>query len=138
METNPLADADLTKVFRYRSFIETHSWADPIILENLYKFPDNWKNPPRLFTVSNDWIGDIKQTGDGLIWLVPSATWPEHNEVLPISNVIVLHEEDGKLVRKEGSLNVNNELLLLKTAIPNSPKLPYQKTRVYTLLFNNR
>ena len=38
--------------------------------------------------------------------MVPEATWESHLEVLPDSNLVLLEMEGGKLVRRQGTLNI--------------------------------
>lgn len=99
-------------------FIYTHSWADPIILEQLLRFPTSWDTPPRLFVVPSDWTGSIVSSGSDLLWEVPPATWPAHWETLPPGNVILLEMDSGNLVRRSGEFSLGSRSLALKMAPP--------------------
>jgi hypothetical protein len=107
-------------------FILSNSWSDPLILEQLFRFPPNWTAPPRLFVVSPNWSATAALRDGQLQWIVPAATWGAHWEVLPDSNVIVLRPENGKLVRQFGAITIHGQDLHLKprphTAVPEWPK----------------
>ena len=107
-------DHDLPKT----RYILTNSWADAIILRQIFRFPDHWKNPPRLFLVRHDWTERAVRVGERLKWEVPTATWDSHWDVLPDSNVILLKMDHGKLVRKFGSVNIKGKSLELKPMPP--------------------
>jgi len=99
-------------------FIGASSWADPLVLPLLYRFPATWQQPPRLFTLAPGWTGRVERAGAGWRWLVPGATWDEHQEPLAAGNVIVLRQENGRLVRLPGPLVVGGEALPLKPEAP--------------------
>ena len=71
-------------------YIHIHSWADPIILEQIYDFPPSWKYPPRLFTVTPNWAQSTFLKDGQIMWNVPTTRWPPHSEVLSESNLILL------------------------------------------------
>lgn len=96
-------------------FIETHSWADALVLREIYQFPETWQNPPRLFTLDSNWVQRIERDGAGWRWLVPRATWDEHWEPLPAANLIVLRQVEGRLVRTTGALDLPGGSVPLKT-----------------------
>ena len=73
---------------RSSHFIESNSWADPIILKQIFRFPTDWQYPPRLFLVPSNWTKSVVREGDELLWHVPAATWDAHWEGLPNSNVV--------------------------------------------------
>lgn len=95
-------------------FIFTNSWADPLVLERIFRIPREWTTMPRLFSIT-DWRSRLQPEGDGFRWLVPEATWDEHWEQLPQGNVILLRREAGHLVRVEGSVDVDGHALVLKS-----------------------
>jgi hypothetical protein len=103
-------------------FVRTNSWADPIILAQLYEFPEEWRTPPRLFVLPADWTQSIVLAGNEMRWEVPAATWLAHWEILPDSNVMLLEMEDGRLVRRSGSLDIHGRVLNLKP--PAGPQAP--------------
>jgi hypothetical protein len=95
-------------------FILSNSWADPIMLPQIFQFPANWAAPPRLFVVPPDWTDSVVVSGSQLSWEVPAATWKPHWELLPSSNVILLEMENGQLVRRYGSILIRGQALQLK------------------------
>jgi hypothetical protein len=115
-------------------FIHTHSWADPIILRQIYKFPTNWRNPPRLFTVNSDWLGQTILNGQQIEWNVPPADWPSHLEVLPSANVILLQTVNGQLVRSESPINIHGLLFPLKVA--STPIYQLDRGPLFSLLID--
>ena len=114
-------------------YILTNSWADAITLAQIFKFPGDWKNPPRLFVVHHNWTEGVVREGDQFNWEVPTATWVSHREALPNSNVIVLEMERGKLVRRFGSLNVKGQGLELKSK-PHGPATTWPRGPLYEYL----
>jgi hypothetical protein len=103
-------------------FIRTNSWADPIMLAQLYEFPKEWRRPPRLFVLPPDWTKSIVSDGNELRWEVPAATWLAHWETLPDGNVILLEMENGQLVRRYVPLYIHGRVLNLKP--PAGPRAP--------------
>jgi len=116
-------------------YIETNSWADPIMLQQIFQFPGSWETPPRLFVVRNNWTKRLILQGNQFIWEVPPATWRPHREVLPNSNVILLEMENGMLVRRFGSINISGQDLELKP-MPLDAKLNLVKGPLYDYLIN--
>ena len=113
--------------------ILTHSWADPIILMQIFQFPTSWKNPPRLFIVPVDLSSFLIRQGDQIKWQVPVATWGSHWEVLPNTNVILVEMEEGKLVRRDGSIIVDGLKFDLKP-IPSGKYSNLEKGALYDYL----
>jgi hypothetical protein len=105
-ELDPTAPADTT-------FISSNSWADALVLDETYRFPSTWANPPRLFSLT-DWESRVEADGDHLRWWVPAATWDEHWETLPEGNVVILRNEDGRVRRFVGTVDVAGRELRLK------------------------
>jgi hypothetical protein len=96
------------------TFIFTNSWSDPLVLTQTFTFPATWSAPPRLFSLTQ-WLDRIEPEGDHLRWWVPGASWDEHWETLPQSNVILLRRgAGGHLQRVTGSVPVAGTQLQLK------------------------
>ena len=114
-------------------YLLTNSWADPVILRQVFNFPDDWKNPPRLFVVDRNWTDRLIREGDDFMWEVPMATWPKHWEYLPNSNVILLELEQGQLIRKFGSININGQEIKLKP-MPDNTRLDFERGPLYRYL----
>ena len=102
-------------------FIETNSWADPVVLQQIFRFPSGWQTPPRLFVVSSNWTKGVDREGDQILWRIPAATWDAHWEALPDSNVVLLTMENGSLVRQFGSILMHRLPLNLKPLPSNAP-----------------
>lgn len=102
-------------------FIRSNSWADPLVLMQIIQFPKEWKNQPRLFVVHDDWAKRLIREGNQVKWQVPAARVPSHWEILPNKNVILLEMENGKLVRKFGSIVVDGQPLELRQRSANGP-----------------
>ncbi len=118
-------------------YILTNSWADPTILYQVYKFPVDWQTPPRLFVVGADWTQTIVRVGDQLEWQVPGATWQSHREVLPDGNVILLEMQNGRLVRRYGSLTIDGQELRLKS-LPANASPDWPKGTLYPYLLGEK
>ncbi|MBF0408403.1 MAG: hypothetical protein HQM10_13715 [Candidatus Riflebacteria bacterium] len=95
-------------------YILTNSWADPIVLCQLLKFPRNWKKTPKLNLVEKDWADTVVFDKGEFFWKVPETTWLAHWDTIPDSNFILLEESDGKICRKEGSIKISGRNLQLK------------------------
>ena len=67
--------------------------------------------------------------------MVPEATWDAHLEVIPDYNVILIEMDNGKLVRRFGTINIDGLDLHLKT-IPPGAKLSYEKGPLYKYLID--
>lgn len=115
-------------------YIDASSWADPLMLAQIFQFPSSWQNPPRLFTVSGDWASRIQQTPQGLQWMVPGATWDEHMEPFPTGNVVVLTGADDHLVRVDSPLQAAGESIPVKPApSPGAPGHPHDFLYPYVI-----
>ena len=112
-------------------FILSNSWADAIVLEQLYRFPGEWSGPPRLFSVGPEWIERVEVREGQLWWRVPEALWYEYWAILPQSNVIYLELADGRLHRRGGSISLLGHTLTLKDPAPVA-----QAPRVKSALFD--
>lgn len=111
-------------------YIFTNSWADPTMLRQMFQFPAQWKNPPRLFVVHRDWPERVVDHGTQFKWKVPTATWWSHWETLPNANVILLEMERGRLVRKSGHIDVHGRSFDLKP-MPRDASLNLRKGPLY-------
>jgi hypothetical protein len=114
------------------TFISSNSWADALVLDETYRFPSTWANPPRLFSLT-DWQSRVEPEGDHLRWWVPAASWDEHWEVLPQGNVVLLRNVDGGVKRFVGTVDVAGRQLKLK-----DPGLPSRlpAAQLHDLLLN--
>ena len=95
-------------------YVLVNSWADPLILRQIFDFPPTWQQPPRLFQVSKNWTSDVTTVDEKLIWKLPSGPW-EPYEVFPTKNVIILREgPKGELQRVVGLMNIGPIEFMLK------------------------
>lgn len=115
------------------AFILSYSWADPIILGQLFDFPKQWTQPPRLFVVSRAWPQAMVREGNHLRWMVPDGIEVAHWETMPDGNLIVLEAGNGRLVRRFGSINTRGVNLNLKS-VPADPKPSFVKGPLYRYL----
>jgi hypothetical protein len=79
------------------------AWSMPSVVGQLYQFPWQWKNVPKLYKLNPDWQQKIAANGEmalnnenGLL----SYYYPwESARQVKTSEIILLQEKDGKLVR---------------------------------------
>jgi hypothetical protein len=116
-------------------YIATHGWSDPIVLNLVFRFPEDWKQAPRLFVIDGNWNKMVKVNGDKFVWSVPEATWLPHQEDLPNGNVILLKATEGGLVREYGSIEIQGKRLDLK-APTLGDELHFDQEPLYTLLID--
>jgi hypothetical protein len=95
-------------------YIHTHSWANAIVLEQLFAFPQDWSSPPRVFLLEDDWLDHVTWEGDQARWLMPSGMWDEQMSPLPPANVILLEGLDGQLTRRSGEIQLHGRAFQLK------------------------
>ena len=152
-----VVDKDLPQT----QLILSYSWAYPLILAQLFEFPDHWENPPRLFVVPELWFMGLSMvTDDGpgaardvgtpqartraavapgsgsgkhFEWMVPTATWDSHWEILPDGNVVLLEVENGTLVRRQGTMSIGGLDLNLKP-LPPGAALSHQRGPLFDVL----
>jgi hypothetical protein len=86
--------------------ILANSWADPIMLKQIFQFPRHWSEPPRLFFLQRHTLASFRREGNDIVWTVPDATWEAHSEILRQDRVVVLKSEDFVLSRLEGSVRL--------------------------------
>jgi hypothetical protein len=123
----------LDKNLPQTTFILSNSWADPIIPAQLFNFPAHWTNPPRVFVVNRIWFKAMLREGDHFKWIVPTASWDAHWEIMPDSNLILLEMQNGKLVRRFGSIKIDGADLHLKD-LTLGAKLNYEKGPLFDYL----
>lgn len=93
-------------------YISTTSWADPIMLPEMFTFPANWQTPPRVYRVSGDWASQVQVEGGQFKFY--SAGWPDGWVVLPPSEVVVIENQDGNLVRRTDTVEIQGHPFALK------------------------
>lgn len=115
------------------NYILSNSWADPIVPAQLFNFPAQWENPPRLFVGNRTWFKAMIREGNHFKWMVPVATWDAHWEIIPDRNVILLEMVNGRLIRRFGSINIDGLDFNLKD-LPSGAKLSYEKGPLFDYL----
>lgn len=113
---------DLTET----TFIYSHSWADAIIVQNIFLIPIGWKKIPRLLAVDNG-IEESVRLEDGRLYLqLDNSLNYLDTGYLPDGNVILLSIHGGKLVRQFGTMLIHGIPLRLKPFEINQQKLLIQ------------
>ena len=116
-------------------YILSHSWADPIILELLFRFPQTWSSLPRLITIDGSLDEDISLE-DGRFYFKTPFPWlfsgKKIIELLP-ENTIYLQAENGTLSRKNNNLIIHRTLFTPKTA--GKGTRDFQKENMYHCMF---
>jgi len=79
------------------------AWSMPSVVGQLYQFPWQWKNVPKLYKLNPDWQQKIPANGEMALnnengLLSYYYTWESARQV-KTSEIILLQEKDGKLVR---------------------------------------
>lgn len=98
-------------------FIKSNSWSDPLILRQIYKFPEDWQQEPRLFLVSTKWWNRISFNAARLTWRVPSSTWPGYVDISLGSKVILLKMNNNKLIRLDEPVIIQDKVFIHKKSI---------------------
>jgi len=114
-------------------YADVFSWADPIILEQIYDFSPTWKYPPRLFTVKPNWAQYTFLKDGQIMWNVPTTTRRAHSEALPESNLVLLQMVNRSLLRIENLILVQDQVFPLKWN-PQTSTNSFMKGPLYNLL----
>lgn len=120
-------------------FIYSHSWADPVVLEYLFKFPETWKYKPKLIIIEKTLENEIYiEDGKYLFEPVYSFLYEDRKvvELIP-GNTIYLQGENAKYSRLSDSLVINNSVLRLK-ADTIGKTLDYPKQNMYSFFFKHK
>ncbi len=114
--------------------IGSNSWADSIVLRNLYRFPPAWHRDPRVFDVNPGWVNDTKVVDGRIQWLMPAGEWPPAWVELEPGNVVLVRADHGRPQRVEGVLDVRGVKLPLKTAPVQAAEPPFPHRALYPYL----
>jgi hypothetical protein len=114
-------------VFSYESIqIGANYWNLPRTLNQIYTFPTDWKNPPRVYRLIPGWQNNIL-TSEGYLRLdVTTTVAPPslYKEVDP-ANVILIQNGD-KPYRRNQNLVLDGQVIILKEQdLPILPALPH-------------
>jgi len=119
-------------------YILSNSWADPVVLQRIFRFPAKWKNPPRLFVLNKDFESRTTVINDTLKWKVPEYTFFSEYETLKDSSLIMLKTDDsGNIYRiNEPLMRFKCRDVIIKPAGMNELNL-IEKNKLYDLLIKN-
>jgi hypothetical protein len=113
------------------------AWSMPSVVGQLYQFPWQWKNVPKLYKLNPDWQQKIAANGEmalnnenGLLFFYYS--WEPARQV-KTSEIILLQEKDGKLVRTTTPIVVGTKKLSFKP-LANSTLDSFEKGYLYDYL----
>lgn len=103
-------------------YIITHAWNTSIAIQLMYRIPDKWQRPPRVFVVDDDWRQKRVIRADGqYLWLMPDGWWSAQRVAISEGNLIYMERQKDKLVRKSGILTIQDGAVHLKE--PGQPAL---------------
>jgi hypothetical protein len=113
------------------------AWSMPSVVGQLYQFPWQWKNVPKLYKLNPDWQLKIAANGEialnndnGLLFFY--YPWEPARQV-KTSEIILLQEKDGKLVRTTTPIVVGTKKLSFKP-LANSTLDSFEKGYLYDYL----
>lgn len=111
----------------------------PSVLAQLYQFPWQWKNVPKLYKLNPDWQQKIPANGEmalnnenGLLFFY--YPWEPARQV-KTSEIILLQEKDGKLVRTTTPIVVGTKKFSFKP-LTNSTLDSFEKGYLYDYLIS--
>jgi hypothetical protein len=117
-------------------FIKTNSWSEPLILRQIYKFPEDWQQEPRLFLVSTQWWSRISFNAAQFTWRVPSSTWPGYVDISLGSNVILLKMDNNRLIRVDEPVVIQDKVFIQKQSL--SVNYKFKKGVLYDYLIEQK
>jgi len=119
------------------------AWSMPSVVGQLYQFPWQWKNVPKLYKLNPDWQQKIPANGEMALnndngLLSYYYTWESPRQV-KTSEIILLQEKDGKLVRTTTPIVVGTKKFSFKP-LTNSTIDSFEKGYLYDYLIapNNK
>jgi hypothetical protein len=107
--------------------IGANTWNLPRILNQLYRMPTDWKNPPRVYRLETQWQGHLVASDDSFILNVTTVTAPPslYGEV-PSNQVIFIDSSSGELVRQTKTLTIGSASYNLEQiGLPVLPQLAH-------------
>ena len=117
--------------------IGANYWNMPIVLEQLYEFPEEWDRPPRVYRLSEIWRSHVMSWEDTLT-LDAASTYasPSTYYSLPSKDAVLIVAKDGRLTRLVGPGFVDREKEW--SGSPDaSGGLPYPKGILFDILFGD-
>lgn len=115
------------------------AWSMPSVVGQLYQFPWQWKNVPKLYKLNPDWQQKIPANGEMALnndngLLSYYYTWESPRQV-KTSEIILLQEKDGKLVRTTTPIVVGTKKFSFKP-LTNSTLDSFEKAYLYDYLIS--
>jgi hypothetical protein len=97
-------------------FIQTHSWAVPLVLTESYQFPVLWDHPPKVkkFRSWQEFKYDSERKRLFFLTDYPFMYEQRDTVYLEDHNTVFLVKDNDKLVRKYDSLTIGGQTLYLK------------------------
>jgi hypothetical protein len=109
--------------------IEDNGWALARGLEQILKFPPDWKSPPKVYRLWPDWSARLV-VEEGRLRLGKAAQWFEkRDDRVEGQSVIFLDTGGGRLRRRTGTLAVGSVTLPLREAA--HPSARFEKGHLY-------
>lgn len=101
--------------------IDANTWNLPRILNQLYIFPTEWENPPRVYRLAENWQNHLV-TEEGLfqINVLTSVAPPSLYGEFDPAQVIFIHTDSGRLVRRDTPLPLGGQQFALKAQGPDN------------------
>ena len=126
---------------RRPKLMAANTWAVSRVLDQIYKFPDNWKLTPRVYQLPSGWqekiVSDEKFfelevfRGQGMV-----VERPDRNRKFESSSVIFLEAKNGQLTRRDEPLIINGQGFPLKPKSA-SELPPFEKGHLYDYLIRS-
>jgi hypothetical protein len=96
--------------------IDANTWNLPRILNQLYIFPADWKNPPRVYRLAENWQNHlVTDDGNFQINVLTSVAPPSLYGQFAPAQVIFIHTDSGRLVRRDTPLPLGDQQFALKS-----------------------
>jgi hypothetical protein len=116
--------------------IAAYSWSMPLLLEQIYQFPDRWQIIPRVYPVYPDWQQQIDNPER--LPLNKITEWltfipKQHPGIIKSQTVIMLKNIDGKFTRLDRLSLKNGIVINFKPRTP-QPKLEFPTLPLYPYL----
>ncbi len=116
-------------------YIYTHSWAVPMVLDNLFVFPESWNYTPKVIILDKPFNKEITERNDSLL-THPRYSFLFENRIdvcLENYNTILLKSENDVLERVYSDLDINGDTLHLKT-MGGNPEFKRRELYKYLIL----
>jgi len=120
-------------------FVISYSWPYPLIIENLFDFPELWKNKPKLDILGND-LSEVLVEENSELFYLPKYPFLFDNKVkVPVEKekIIILQMNDFYLKRLSGPLKLNNGIILSLQTAESSLTTGLTKCNLFRYTVNN-